>query len=1403
MVDKALNVKIGVGVTGGDQPAKLQQSIDGVSDAAKALDADAAKLNGQLVELGRKQAAADAFKQLTRETQAANKALQDAVSQVDALGAELLPVADKARQLAEAEKATAAALAAAKADLVAKREGLRALREEYTGAARKTEEYTQAEAALQVGIGAGKKAVAEKQTALRQAALATAEAEAAERKLSGEYNKAVSAAGALSTQLGQRREALEQTRTTMQALGVATTGLAETEKQLAAATRDTKAQLVEVAAAHRTLAAQQRDMKTVGVESHAAIAKQVAETKAAFDRLKASGKLTGAELAQAALQAELRVRELNKQTGDLVHTLGEAKGAVVGLAAAGAGLTVVSKAAITFESAMADVRKVVEGTDEQIADLATALKKLSAEEIPLTAEGLAKIAAAGGQIGVPIEKLTEFTRLAATMATAFDMSAEEAGTAVAKLTNNFELPLEGVRALGDAINVLGNTTAAKEKDIIDVLTRVGGMATQFGLSAQQTSALAATMLSLGTTSEVVSTGLNALMGKLQTAAEGTKDFREGLASIGIDARKLARDVRDHPQQALLEFLATLEQLDKKTRAEILTKLFGQEYQDDLARLVKAAGQYRENLAKIADETRTAGSMQREFGERSKTTANQLQLLENSVKALAINIGNVLLPVINPVAEGLRDIAGGAAEFAGKNPEITAIATAAATALATIGGLRLAMLAVGAAGRLAFGDVAGMVGSALKPMGEAVAAVGKLQAAFGVLSAGLIGWEFGELLASRFEEARLAGVAVAQAIFEIAEEVQFRWEQMRAVISGDDLADVGIEHQRRLNEIRSIYADLAAEATDSARAQKKASADASEAAAKAGSDTAKAAAAAGLAAEDAGKQTAGAAASAAAAIKPVEDAFSRAAAAATKAGAAGEEAMTKATAAAKVAGPSWAELSGAANGLGVSLQALGTEVGEGVKAAQDHFGTLLQGLGTLKARGIDTGAVVRQAIAGMIAKAETVADLDSIRDGLAAMTRERRIAGADFAISLDLMRDKAVSLREAIDENTPGLQSLRKAAAATGVDFDQLTTGVSAGLRKGVEGVEDLILQMSAAGVQASKASPILSAALDKQIEAAKTKEEIQLVRAAVDQAAKSGVLFGDAAKEALEKVQAKAMGLRDTYFAIFKDQERYLKLLKESAAYGPGASGGLGTLGDGASLRERNDAVKSIIDKSEMRTATPTQYTPPDNSGDWTFDAPAYNLAMNGSGYRGVGSAINTGGPQTNVAQYWKLSEAGAARRESARLQAIADAYTATGQQMPNGQQPITLGNADVVAWLLAHGFDRGGNLATQFASEEQRRAWVAAQPVQATKSPSSAAAAAEPASSSSAATPTSTAAADTTGLAARLDQLINTLQAGGAMQRHEVVLRDANGASQTISVSGEGDVSTLLDVLRRAAARA
>ena len=556
---------------------------------------------------------------------------------------------------------------------------------------------------------------------------------------------------------------------------------------------------------YQKLGAEAADKDLLGIRAHQDIQEEIDATRAAYERLKASGKLSSAELAQAALKTEERVRALEKQTNGWADSLMNAKTALAGIGGAAAGLVKVAGEAAKFESAMAGVKKVVDGSSQQMAGLSDRIKQMS-REIPLAAAELAAIAEAGGQLGVPIEKLETFVELAAKMSTAFNMTADEAGQAVAKLTNIFGLPIEQVEALGDAINTLGNTTAATESSIVEVLTRIGGTAKQFGLTAEQASALASTMLSMGVSAQVAGTGINALLNKLQTASVQGKDFQDALATMGISAQQLAADIQNNPQAALTEFLRTLETLDKASRAEILTRLFGAEFQDDIARLMNGLGQYEQALARVGDASQTAGAMSREFQAQLDATDNQLQLLKNAFDQVLITVGEGMLPFVRQWAFFLGSITKGVNAVAEACPPLAALGITLATIVSVSGALKLAFAAVRIAGIQAFTGIGTAAGLSKAAIDGVLASAGGLAKVLGFLAkAGLafqVGWNLGEWAREQFQEVELAGMALMQGLQEIGVHLRslFDWDDGAAERKAAELA-----------KIRDTYGDMAVSA----------------------------------------------------------------------------------------------------------------------------------------------------------------------------------------------------------------------------------------------------------------------------------------------------------------------------------------------------------------------------------------------------------------------------------------------------------------------------------------------------------------------------------------------------------------------------------------------------------------
>jgi len=461
-------------------------------------------------------------------------------------------------------------------------------------------------------------------------------------------------------------------RDAMSVSGVSVKNLAAEEARLSSESAAATAQLDRLTAEAQTLKAIADAKIQLGIDTDDKARQEIQKTKDAYELLKDSGTLSHEELARAAQLQEGKVRKLETSLKGVKPSITEVASEIQGLVGGAGGLAFATREAMKFETAMAGVKKVAEGTDEQYAQLSDELKKMGAE-LGISAAEMADLAAAGGQLGIPIEKLSEFTAIASKMSVAFGMSAEEAGNAAATIANVFQLPIGEVEKLGDAINVLGNNTAAREKDIVAAMARIGGTAKQFGLAADEAAALADAFIALGKPPEVAATAINALLQKLQTAQSQGKGFQDALASIGTSADEMAANIAANPQQALTEFLHKLEGLDKQSRALTLSQLFGTEYSDDIALLVGSLGEYEKALGLVADKGQVVGAMQKEVANAMSTSEAQIAKAKQEIINVAIEVGEKLLPLVSLLASTVGGVAGAVGAITEEFPVLTQLA----------------------------------------------------------------------------------------------------------------------------------------------------------------------------------------------------------------------------------------------------------------------------------------------------------------------------------------------------------------------------------------------------------------------------------------------------------------------------------------------------------------------------------------------------------------------------------------------------------------------------------------------------------------------------------------------------------------------------------------------------------
>lgn len=371
-------------------------------------------------------------------------------------------------------------------------------------------------------------------------------------------------------------------------------------------------------------------------------------------------------------------------------------------------------AASEFESAMADVRKVVDfPTPEGFSQFQQDLFALS-RDIPIAVTGLAEIAAAAGQAGIAGQDLIRFTDAAARIGVAFDISAYQAGASMANLMTALGLTIDETVSLTDAMNHLSNSQASSAADILDVVRRVGAQATLFGFSAEETSAFASAMLAAGAQSEVAATSFRNMGAALTRGSAATRAQREAFQELGLDAEAVARRMQEDAVGTTLDVLRRISQIPREQQAAISSQLFGNEARA-LGPLLTNLGLVEDTLGMVGDRANYAGSAFAEFEARNNTFQANMQRFQNVLTELQANIGNALIPAITSLAEAITPLILRISELAAAYPEVTLAVVGATAAVIAFKG---AMSALQFAGLLGRGGVLSLIATGYNTIGRA-------------------------------------------------------------------------------------------------------------------------------------------------------------------------------------------------------------------------------------------------------------------------------------------------------------------------------------------------------------------------------------------------------------------------------------------------------------------------------------------------------------------------------------------------------------------------------------------------------------------------------------------------------------------------------------------------------------
>lgn len=323
------------------------------------------------------------------------------------------------------------------------------------------------------------------------------------------------------------------------------------------------------------------------------------------------------------------------------------------IAAGGAAI----KSAIDFESAFAGVRKTVDATEKEFATLRASILAMS-KQIPASANEIAGIAEAAGQLGIQNQNIMSFTRVMADLGVATNMASDQAATALARLANITQMNQADFDRLGSTVVELGNNLATTEAEIVEMAQRLAGSAKQAGLAESEILGFAAALSSVGIEAQAGGTAFSKVFDQINLAVQTSSDELADFARVaGMSSEQFAAAFSEDAASAVVAFVEGLGDMEQQGGSAIATLermgITERRLRDALLRASGAGDLFRRSIETGNRAWAENVALSEEAAQRYQTVMSRLKILRNRITALAISVGDALMPAI----EGAIDMVG--------------------------------------------------------------------------------------------------------------------------------------------------------------------------------------------------------------------------------------------------------------------------------------------------------------------------------------------------------------------------------------------------------------------------------------------------------------------------------------------------------------------------------------------------------------------------------------------------------------------------------------------------------------------------------------------------------------------------------------------------------------------------
>lgn len=304
--------------------------------------------------------------------------------------------------------------------------------------------------------------------------------------------------------------------------------------------------------------------------------------------------------------------------------------------------------AIGFEKAWAEVIKKVNDAPnpEAMRQLQRTVAK-TAIDLGLPRQGLAELTAEAGAAGIKFGDLERYVRLAAKASIGWDMAPRDAAQKLAEIKTAGQYTIAEMDTLADKINALGDNSAAKEADIVEMMQRAAAPAKAAGVDTDTSLAALTALRSGGMQAEIAARFFGAFTSKLATAEGGgkkAKGIAEGFEMLGLTVAKVSAGMKRDAGGTMIDILDRLAKHAEPVK--VATKMMGAEWWDELARFSQSAPEFRKQLDFLKDPKNFSGSLGGNLTVQLSTTANHLERLKALTGDIGDRMGRWALPGIN-------------------------------------------------------------------------------------------------------------------------------------------------------------------------------------------------------------------------------------------------------------------------------------------------------------------------------------------------------------------------------------------------------------------------------------------------------------------------------------------------------------------------------------------------------------------------------------------------------------------------------------------------------------------------------------------------------------------------------------------------------------------------------------